>query len=56
MLSKRCVGVYLGNELTRNSSGNTLPHQSQLVEPLWTDPGKKEKQKKRIGMRELIST
>ena len=27
-----------GNELTRNSSGNTRPQPSHLAEPLWTDP------------------
>ena len=27
------------NELTRDSSGNTRSQSSQLVEPLWTDPG-----------------
>ena len=26
-----------GNELTRNSSGNTRPQSSHLAEPLWTD-------------------
>ena len=30
-----------GNELTRNPSGNTRSQSSQLVEPLWTDPGPK---------------
>ena len=30
-----------GNELTRNSSGNTQSQSSQLAEPLWTDPGLK---------------
>ena len=52
MLSKHSVGTYQGNELTRNSSGNTRPQSSQLVEPLWTDPGLKCG----IGTRERIST
>ena len=42
-------------ELTRNSSGNTWPQTSQLVKPLWTDPGLKKK-KSGIGVSELIST
>ena len=41
-----------GNELTRNSSGNTRPQLSQLAEPLWTDPGPRNG----IRVRELIST
>ena len=45
-------GNPLGNELTRNSSGNTLLQSSQLAEPLWTDPGLKSG----ISLRELIST
>ena len=40
-----------GNELTRNSSGNTRSQSSQLAEPLWTDPGLKSG----IRSRELIS-
>ena len=40
-----------GNELTRNSSGNTRSHSSQLAEPLWTDPALKSE----IRARELIS-
>ena len=52
MLSKHGVGTYQGNELTRNSSGNTQPQLSQLAEPLWTDPGIKNE----ISVRELIST
>ena len=42
----------MGNELTRNSSGNISPMSSQLAEPLWTDPGVKCG----ICVRELIST
>ena len=34
-------GNLSGNELTRNSSGNTRPQSSQLAEPLWTDLGVK---------------
>ena len=34
-------GNLSGNELTRNSSGNTRSQSSQLVEPLWTDPGQR---------------
>ena len=34
-------GNLSGNELTRNSSGNTRSQSSQLAEPLWTDPGRK---------------
>ena len=40
-----------GNELTRNSSGNTRLQSSQLAEPLSTDPGLKSG----ISLRELIS-
>ena len=52
MLSRHTVGNYRGNELTRNSSGNTRPQSSQLAEPLWTDPGLKSG----ISVRNLIST
>ena len=45
-------GNVSGNELTRNSSGNTQPQSSQLAEPLWTDPGVKTE----ISVSELIST
>ena len=45
-------GNLSGNELTRNSSGNTLSQSSQFSEPLWTDPGLKGG----ISVRELIST
>ena len=45
-------GDLSGNELTRNSSGNTQPQSSQLAEPLWTDPGLKSG----ISVRELISS
>ena len=34
-------GNLSGNELTRNSSGNTRSQSSQLAEPLWTDPSLK---------------
>ena len=34
-------GNLSGNELTRNSSGNTRSQSSQLTEPLWIDPGLK---------------
>ena len=44
-------GNLSGNELTRNSSGNTQSRSSQLAEPLWTDPGLK----RGISVRELIS-
>ena len=44
-------GNLSGNELTRNSSGNTRSQSSQLAEPLWTDPGLKSG----ISVRELIS-
>ena len=40
-----------GNELTRDSSGNTRPQSPHLAEPLWTDPGVNSG----ISMRELIS-
>ena len=46
------VGTCQGNELPRNSSGNTRAQSSQHVEPLWIDPGLKNG----IGVRELIST
>ena len=45
-------GNLAGNELTRNSSGNTQSQSSQLTEPLWTDPGLKSE----ISVSELIST
>ena len=45
-------GNLSGNELTRNSSGNTRQQSSKLAEPLWTDPGAKSG----ISVRELIST
>ena len=44
-------GKLSGNELIRNSSGNTRLQSSQLAEPLWTDPGLKNG----ISVRELIS-
>ena len=44
-------GNLLGNELKRNSSGNTRSQSSKLAEPLWTDPGLK----RRISVRELNS-
>ena len=44
-------GNLSGNELTRNSSGNTRSQSSQLAEPLWTGPGLKSG----ISLRELIS-
>ena len=34
MLSRRSVGTYEGNDLTRNASGNARPQSSQLAEPL----------------------
>ena len=45
-------GNLSGNELTRNSSGNTRPQSTHLAEPLWTDPGLKSG----ISVRDLIST
>ena len=45
-------GNLLGNELTRNSSGNTLSQSSELAEPLWTNPGLKSG----ISLRELTPT
>ena len=51
-LSRQSVGILSGNELTRNSSGNTRSQSSQLAEPLWTDPGLKSG----INSPELIST
>ena len=47
MLSKHSVGIYQGNELTCNSSGNTRPKSSQLA-----DPGLKSE----TGVRKLVST
>ena len=44
-------GNLSGNELTRNSSGNTRLQSSQLAQPLWADPGRKSG----ISLRELIS-
>ena len=34
MLSRHSARTYEGNELARNSSGNSLPQSSQLAEPL----------------------
>ena len=45
-------GNLSGNELIRNSSGNTWSQWSQLAKPLWTDPSLKSG----ISLRELIST
>ena len=45
-------GSLSGNELTRNSSGNTLSQSSQLAKPMWTDSGLKSG----ISVCELIST
>ena len=39
MESRYSVGTYPGNELIRNSSGNTRPQSSQLADPLWTNSG-----------------
>ena len=50
-LCKHCVGAYQGNELTRNSVGNTRLQSTQLAETLWTDPGLKSG----ISVLELIS-
>ena len=33
-------GNLSGNELTRNSSGNTRPQLSHFAKPLWTEPGR----------------
>ena len=41
MLPRHSVGTYQGNELTRNSSGNSRQQSFQLAELLWTDPGLK---------------
>ena len=51
-LSRHSVGGASGNELTRNSSGNTRSQSSQLAVPLWTDPGFKNGS----SARELMST
>ena len=45
-------GSLSGNELTRNSPGNTRLQSSQLAEPLWPDRGLKSV----ITLRKLIST
>ena len=45
-------GNLSGNELTRNSSGNTRSQSSQLAELLWTDPDLM----KGTSVRELIPT
>ena len=44
-------GSLSGNDLTRNSSGNTRLQSSQFAEPLFTDPGLQSG----ISLRELIS-
>ena len=51
-LSRHNVGTMSGNELTRNSSGNTRSQSSQLAEPLLTDPGLNSG----IGVRDVTST
>ena len=51
-LSRQCVGIFSGNELTRNSPRNTQSQSSQLAETLWTDPGLKSG----VSLWELIST
>ena len=52
LLSKQKLGgTCQGNELTRNSPGNTRPQSSQLAAPPWTVSGLKSGN----GMRELIS-
>ena len=45
-------GNLSGNELTRNSSGNSRSQSSQLAEPVWTDPGMNSG----ISVCELISS
>ena len=51
-MPSRCgVETRHGSKFTRNLSGNARPQSSQLVEPLWTDPGLKSG----ISVRELIS-
>ena len=45
-------GNLSGNELTRNSSGNTRLQSSQFAEPLWTNSGLKSG----VSLRELISS
>ena len=45
-------GKLSGNEITRNSSGNTRPQSSQLSEPLWVDLGLKSGN----SGRDLLST
>ena len=50
-LSRQSVGTHQGNDITSNSSGNTRPQSSQLVEPLWSDSSLKSG----IGVHKLIS-
>ena len=42
-LSRHSVGICQENDLTGNSSENMRPLSSQLAEPLWTDPGLKNR-------------
>ena len=42
-LCRPSVGTLSGNELTRNSSGNTRLQSSQLAKPLWTNSGVKKR-------------
>ena len=49
--SRHSVGTYRRNKLTCNSSGKTWSQSSQLAEPMWTDPGRKNG----ISVHELIS-
>ena len=51
-LCRQSVGKLSGNDLTRNSSGNTRTQSSQPAEPLWTNSGVKSG----ISVRKLIST
>ena len=52
MLSRHSTGIYQGNKLARNSSGNSRLLSSQLAEPPLTGSCLRRE----IGARELIST
>ena len=51
-LCRHSMGTYQEKKLTRNSSWNTRSQLSQLDEPLWTDPGRRNA----ISVRDLVST
>ena len=51
-LCRHSIGTYQETSSHATRQGTTQPQSSQLVEPLWTDPGLKNG----ISVRQLIST